>query len=141
MDRTELTLPELDIAREAGAAPEFLTVAAFAPRDAGAETNSAAVEVRKRLDYPPNPDADHLDGLPDMAGDFTGNLWNGNLGTAFIHADIDNLRLLSAVFSRRYLIERVIEDEHMDPEYAATLVTERLDEHASDTPTGVVAGP
>lgn len=137
-----LTEEELDAAREAGAAPEFLAVAAFAPNDAGAERNSAAVEVQKRLDVAPEVGPGYIEGLPKVAGDYSGSLWDGNLGKAFIHADINNIRILASVFSVRYLIERVIADEDMETDYATRLVSERIEEHAvGGTGVSANAGP
>lgn len=135
-----LSIDELDVVREAGASPEFLSVAAFDPGQAGAKENSPVHGVRKYAAEGTLTEGD-LDSFdPGSHGSFFEALWDGYLGVAFIKADIDNIRLLLAVFSTRYLIERVVADDDMDAEYAARLVSERIERHTQPAST-VNPGP
>jgi len=124
-----LTTEEMDRLRTADVSPELLTIVRRDPETLGHERNSARAQVRSALrNRHPEAEGDDLR-LNDRGGHYFGALRDGDIGGAFIRADIANTRLLLDTFDRDYLIESLIDGEGWSSERAARYVDERISEY------------
>lgn len=130
-DMKRLSEPELSRLREAGVSAEFLTVVQIDPEEVGRSRNSARARTRQMLRT--HSDDTHPEDLPldRYTGDYARALREGNLGEAFIRADIDNTRILVHAFGQRYLTERLAAEDG-DYDYAARYVDQNVAQFADD---------
>lgn len=130
-DMKRLSETELRRLREAGVSAEFMAVVQTDPEEVGRSRNSARERARQMLRT--TPDDTHPEDLPldRYTGDYARALREGNLGEAFIKADIANTRILVALFGREYLTERIAAEDG-DYEYAKRYVDQNIETHAAD---------
>lgn len=133
------TQNELDVIREAGASAALIRVIDRDPAGCGAERNSTAGEVRKVLRNEdgtlrePETVAEQFSG-----GSFSTDLWNGHLMEAFVHADIDNCRILTREFGRQEYLVDARDHGDWSVEHARKLVTEKFEMYGPGTRDGPI---
>lgn len=97
VDSDELTAEEIAALTAAGASPQLITVVTA---DTGNMENSARRETMKYLrgEYGPDLTEETAEEFSHQAGDYYGNLWDGDLYGAMRHSDGTNSHILSDVF-------------------------------------------
>lgn len=126
-----LTEDDFDMLREAGASAAFMRVLRTHPETVGISRHSVREGVRKLLDGDRS-----VDGLaasvPSVGGDFFTNLWEGNLMEAFVHADGNNMRLMTRVFDPEEYLVDAQEHHRWDVPYAKRILHERFERYGPD---------
>lgn len=121
-----LTDEELKRLRTAEPEPELVAIVRRDPEAIGETRNSARELVRTHLRGEPDLSDLGLRNRLETGGHFFGALLDGNLGEAFIRADVSNVRLVLDTFEPAYIEECLIHEEDFSPEKAKRYLGERI---------------